>query len=343
MWNAGSWICTPGSANSIASIDVSGAPYRNIAELAGDSRSVAFHRNRFDAVAGVLCPCRFRRPCAGCRAAPFHQQHRSVCALDGGEPTRGGGARAAVVGIAPHSLRAATPDELAAMMPLAATVDHIHVAEQTREVDDCVAWSGQRPVQWLLDHAPVDQRLLSTIQRARTPDELRGMAARASLAEACPITEANLGDGISACGLRSHQALGMAWSDSMYAIQRGKRCQLEYSSAWRIARAQCRDRACLGVDAAHPVRWRACPAVRRRSGLLRPGLWPEFYRHRQPRCRTPSSLCPTGLDRDDRRSTRGWILRRTGLRWWMHVWTCRLVKVTKQPGTHDGAANAGAQ
>jgi cytosine/adenosine deaminase-related metal-dependent hydrolase len=65
----------------------------------------------------------------------------------------------AVVGIAPHSLRAVKPDELAEILPLAEDGPvHIHIAEQMREVEDCLAWSGARPVRWLLDHAPVDRR-----------------------------------------------------------------------------------------------------------------------------------------------------------------------------------------
>ena len=59
-----------------------------------------------------------------------------------------------VVGVAPHSLRAVTPDELAAVAELGEGGPiHIHVAEQTREVEDCVAWSGARPVEWLLANA----------------------------------------------------------------------------------------------------------------------------------------------------------------------------------------------
>src|SRR5690606_21359341 len=63
---------------------------------------------------------------------------------------------AAAVGIAPHSLRAVTPQTLHAVVDATPGGPvHIHIAEQTKEVDDCVAWSGQRPVEWLLDHTPV--------------------------------------------------------------------------------------------------------------------------------------------------------------------------------------------
>ena len=66
-------------------------------------------------------------------------------------------------GIAPHSLRAVPPDALRDVLDSLQASDarapvHIHIAEQQREVDDCLAWSGARPVQWLLDHAPVDAR-----------------------------------------------------------------------------------------------------------------------------------------------------------------------------------------
>ena len=103
----------------------------------------------------------------------------------------------AVVGIAPHSLRAATPEEIAAILPLAAGGPvHIHIAEQTKEVDDCLAWSGQRPVELLLDRLPVDGRWCLVHATHITDVELDGMIARQAVAGLCPITEANLGDGL---------------------------------------------------------------------------------------------------------------------------------------------------
>ncbi len=102
-----------------------------------------------------------------------------------------------VVGIAPHSLRAVTPDELAAILPLAEGGPvHIHAAEQVREVEDCLAWSGARPVQWLLDHAPVDARWCLIHATHLDANETSRLAASRAVAGLCPITEANLGDGI---------------------------------------------------------------------------------------------------------------------------------------------------
>ncbi|MFC3136502.1 formimidoylglutamate deiminase, partial [Microbaculum marinum] len=103
----------------------------------------------------------------------------------------------AVVGIAPHSLRAVTPEALGEVV--AASPDgpiHIHVAEQVREVEDCLAWSGQRPVEFLLEHQPVDGRWCLIHATHMLPGEVRDMAASGAVAGLCPITEANLGDGI---------------------------------------------------------------------------------------------------------------------------------------------------
>ncbi|HEV2597991.1 formimidoylglutamate deiminase [Sphingopyxis sp.] len=101
------------------------------------------------------------------------------------------------MGIAPHSLRAVTPDELAALLELSPTGPvHIHAAEQVKEVADCVAWSGARPVEWLLDHAGVDERWCLIHSTHLDANEVRRFAASGAVAGLCPITEGNLGDGI---------------------------------------------------------------------------------------------------------------------------------------------------
>lgn len=101
-----------------------------------------------------------------------------------------------VVGVAPHSLRAATPDELSAVVPLARGGPvHIHIAEQVKEVEDCVAWSGARPVEWLLANQPIDYRWCLIHATHMTDAETTGMAKSGAVAGLCPITEANLGDG----------------------------------------------------------------------------------------------------------------------------------------------------
>ncbi len=111
---------------------------------------------------------------------------RVVGALDGG-----------TLGVAPHSLRAVSPDELTALVALAPDGPvHIHVAEQLLEIEDCLAWSGARPVDWLLDHAPVDGRWCLIHATHMTAAETIRLASTGAVAGLCPMTEANLGDGI---------------------------------------------------------------------------------------------------------------------------------------------------
>ena len=110
-------------------------------------------------------------------------------------------AQGARLGLAPHSLRAVPPEGLREALAGLDAIDarapvHIHIAEQTQEVDDCVAWSGQRPVAWLLDHAPVDARWCLVHATHMDADEYRRAAASGAVAGLCPSTEANLGDGI---------------------------------------------------------------------------------------------------------------------------------------------------
>jgi formiminoglutamate deiminase len=107
------------------------------------------------------------------------------------------GLQGATVGVAPHSLRAVTPEELTAVVKIAqGGVIHIHIAEQTKEVADCVAWSGRRPIEWLLENQAVDQRWCLVHATHATEAEVWGMAASGAIVGLCPITEANLGDGI---------------------------------------------------------------------------------------------------------------------------------------------------
>lgn len=135
-------------------------------------------------------------------APPNPAQRRLIHDVDGFAELLQGCTRAlegiddAVLGIAPHSLRAVTGDELAALLPLTTGPVHIHIAEQTREVDACVAWSGLRPVRWLYEHAAVDERWCLVHATHVDDDEGRRILASRAVVGLCPITEANLGDGL---------------------------------------------------------------------------------------------------------------------------------------------------
>ncbi len=103
----------------------------------------------------------------------------------------------AVLGVAPHSLRAVDESELRALTQLRPGDPlHLHIAEQTQEVEDCVAWSGQRPVEWLYDRFAVDARWSLIHATHVTPEELARIARSRAVVGLCPVTEANLGDGV---------------------------------------------------------------------------------------------------------------------------------------------------
>jgi formiminoglutamate deiminase len=129
-----------------------------------------------------------------------------------------------VVGVAPHSLRAVTPEELediAAMVPGGPI--HIHIAEQVKEVEDCLAWSGARPVEWLLANAKVDERWCLIHATHMTDAETIGMAKSRAIA--------GLGDGTFAAPLfTQHGGRFGVGSDSNVLIGLPDELrQLEYS------------------------------------------------------------------------------------------------------------------
>ncbi|HAV72847.1 MAG TPA: formimidoylglutamate deiminase [Stenotrophomonas sp.] len=174
-----------------------GAPYANRAEMA-ERIAAAAHSS---GIGLTLLPVFYAHADFG-GAPPNPAQRRLIHAVDGFAELLQGCTRAlkdqgdAVLGFAPHSLRAVTGEELAALLPLNAGPVHIHIAEQTREVDACVAWSGLRPVQWLYEHVPVDARWCLVHATHITEAELQQIVASRAVAGLCPITEANLGDGL---------------------------------------------------------------------------------------------------------------------------------------------------
>ena len=105
------------------------------------------------------------------------------------------------VGIAPHSLRAVDKYSLNAAVAHVRSLDekapiHIHISEQQKEVDDCLAHYGKRPVQWLLDNAELDKHWCLIHATHIDDEEVEGIIASGAIAGICPTTEANLGDGI---------------------------------------------------------------------------------------------------------------------------------------------------
>ena len=112
---------------------------------------------------------------------------------------------------------------------------HIHVAEQVKEVADIKAWLGARPVEWLLANAPVDARWCLVHATHMTEAETIAMARSGAVAGLCPITEADLGDGVfnGPTFLAHGGAFGIG-SDSNVRIALGEELRLlEYSQRLR--------------------------------------------------------------------------------------------------------------
>src|SRR4051794_1346598 len=178
--------------------DRDGSPYADLAEMASRIAQAA----EASGIALTLLPSFYAHGSFG-GAAPHDGQRRFICTVDQFAAVMSASRKAirklpgANIGIAPHSLRAVTPDELAAIIPLAdGGPVHIHAAEQVGEVEDCVAWSGRRPVQWLLEHTPVDQRWCLIHATHMTNEEVGAFARNGAVAGLCPVTEASLADGI---------------------------------------------------------------------------------------------------------------------------------------------------
>jgi formimidoylglutamate deiminase len=177
--------------------DPAGRPYANPAEMALRIQAAA----DASGIALTLLPVFYAHSDFG-GAPPVGAQRRFVhdtttfCALIDSLALDG-----FKLGVAPHSLRAVAPEELAAVIDFARARDgsapiHIHAAEQRKEVEDCVAWSGARPVAWLLEHAGVDTHWCVVHGTHMDDAETRRLARSGAVAGLCPTTEVDLGDGV---------------------------------------------------------------------------------------------------------------------------------------------------
>lgn len=213
--------------------DTDGRPYADLGEMAGRLAAAASATGigltllpSFYAYGGfggqpptagqrrfVNDPDRFLRLLARCRAI--------AAALPG-----------ARVGIAPHSLRAVTPETLKQVVGACGDGPiHIHIAEQEKEVADCLAWSGRRPLTWLCDEMAVDQRWCIIHATHLDERETRCLAASGAVAGLCPLTEASLGDGIfpGARFLAAGGRFGIGTDSNIDIDAAAELRQLEYS------------------------------------------------------------------------------------------------------------------
>jgi formiminoglutamate deiminase len=192
----------------------------------------------------TLLPCFYAHAAFG-GAPPRPEQRRFICDLDQFARLLDE-ARAAVgplaggrVGVAPHSLRAVTLEELTALVAMAGAGPlHIHVAEQIKEVEDCLNWSRARPVEYLLAHAPVDRRWCLIHAIHTTEIETARMALSGATVGLCPVTEANLGDGTFSAPLFRRQGgrFGIGTDSNVLIGVAEELRQLEY--AQRLAQRE---------------------------------------------------------------------------------------------------------
>lgn len=181
--------------------EAGGAPYANRAEIgerllaAADTSGIAmtmmpvlYAHDSFGGTPPTIGQRRFINDAPG-----FAKIVETLAAAVRGKPGRR-------LGIAPHSLRAVTPLQLRAALIMADTLDptmpiHIHAAEQQKEVDDCLAWSGRRPVNWLLDNVEINARWTLIHATHTEIGEAERLARSGAVAGLCPTTEGDLGDG----------------------------------------------------------------------------------------------------------------------------------------------------
>ena len=141
-----------------------------------------------------------------------------------------------LVGIAPHSLRATSPEDLKAVLKVHGSGPvHIHIAEQPKEVADIQGWLGARPVEWLLANANVTSRWCLIHATHMTTEETVHMARSGAVAGLCPVTEANLGDGaFNGPGYLAENGVFGIGSDSNVLISLTEELRtLEYSQRLR--------------------------------------------------------------------------------------------------------------
>ena len=210
-----------------------GVPYANRAELAERIAAAAAETG----IALTLLPVFYAHANFG-GIPPVPGQRRFINTVDGFATLMDASRHAIAalpdsrIGVAPHSLRAVTPEELCAVVALAENGPvHIHAAEQVKEVDDCVAWCGVRPVQWLLDHAGLDARWCLVHATHMTEEETLGLARSGAVAGLCPLTEANLGDGVfpAATYLAAGGAFGVGTDSNIQIDPAAEMRGLEYA------------------------------------------------------------------------------------------------------------------
>ena len=185
------------------------------------------------------------------------------------------------IGIAPHSLRAVTPELLGQVLSENRRCDesgpiHIHIAEQTKEVGDCIEWSGRRPVAWLMENTLVDQRWCLIHATHMDDAETRQLANSGAVAGLCPTTEANLGDGFFPApeylehggrfGVGSDSHISVSVHDELRTLEYGHRLRLRQRNVLSAGKGRS-----TGADLYRAALAGGAQAMERPIGAIAPG------------------------------------------------------------------------
>ena len=260
-----------------------GAPYNDIGELAQRIAAAASQTG----IGMTLLPVYYQRggvddrPLAGGQLRFGNDLDRFARLLERSEKIAATLPADTRTGVAPHSLRAASPDDIARLASLRAERPfHIHAAEQEIEVAEVKAAYGARPVELLIERCGVGPRWCLIHTTHMTPDETARLAGSGAVAGLCPVTEANLGDGIfdGANYVAAGGRLGVG-SDSNIRITIAEELrQLEYSQ-------RLRDRARVVMAGPDQSAGRAlydrvlaggAQALGRDSGAIATGKWADL-------------------------------------------------------------------
>ena len=186
-----------------------------------------------------------------------------------------------LLGIAPHSLRAVSPESLKEIVETKTSGPvHIHIAEQLKEVEEVLENYGARPVEWLLQNESVDSRWCLIHATHMIPEETQNVAKSGAVVGLCPITEANLGDGIfDGRGLLSSGGKYGIGSDSNVFIALTEELRLlEYSQRYvsKERNVLTSKNGSVGRSLYNDALTGGAQALGRKSGSLIPGNWADL-------------------------------------------------------------------
>ena len=185
------------------------------------------------------------------------------------------------LGIAPHSLRAVSPDSLKEILKAKTSgLVHIHIAEQLKEVNDVLENFGARPVEWLLDNENVDSRWCLIHATHMISSEIQNISKSKAVVGVCPITEANLGDGIfegrklilqgGRYGIGSDSNIRIALTEELRLLEY---CQRLIGKERNVMR---KNSGSIGRAIYNKTLDGGAQALGRKSGVIKPGYWADL-------------------------------------------------------------------